>query len=153
MNSSNHVRIRPARPDDAHDAVEVLIESRQESVPSIPPMVHTDDEVREWLTGTVMASSEVWIAEESGSVVAVMVLAGPWLEQLYVRPSRTGSGIGSAMLTRAQQLRQRLDLWCFLSNRGARRFYESHGFVEVDRTDGDNEEGQPDIHYRWSVPG
>lgn len=28
-------------------------------------------------------------------------------------------------------------------------FYERHGFVEVRRTPGDNEEGEPDILYRW----
>ncbi len=36
--------------------------------------------------------------------------------------------------------------------RALHRFYEAHGFVEVDRTEGDNEEGQPDILYCWSSP-
>lgn len=32
---------------------------------------------------------------------------------------------------------------------GARRFYERHGFVVVDATEGDNEEGAPDVCYQW----
>ena len=45
---------------------------------------------------------------------------------------------------------QGLQLWAFQSNTGARRFYERHGFVEVRRTDGrDNEEGAPDVLYRY----
>jgi hypothetical protein len=30
---------------------------------------------------------------------------------------------------------------------GAQCFYERHGFVETRRTEGDNEEGAPDILY------
>ena len=40
-------------------------------------------------------------------------------------------------------------LWTFQSNHGARRFYERHGFVAVQHTDGDNEEGAPDVRYEW----
>jgi hypothetical protein len=42
-------------------------------------------------------------------------------------------------------------LWCFQANSGARRFYERHGFVAVEFTDGhDNEEGCPDVLYERS---
>ena len=62
----------------------------------------------------------------------------------------TGQGIGSRLLERAKAERpDGLDLWTFQANTGARRFYERHGFVEVARTDGDNEEGEPDIRLRW----
>jgi hypothetical protein len=33
----------------------------------------------------------------------------------------------------------------------ARRFYERHGFVAEATTDGDNEEGAPDVRYRWDA--
>ena len=42
-----------------------------------------------------------------------------------------------------------VQLWTFQSNAGARRFYERHGFVAVQTTDGDNEEQAPDIRYLW----
>jgi len=42
-------------------------------------------------------------------------------------------------------------LWTFVSNEGAQRFYERHGFAEVERTDGRaNEERAPDVLYAWS---
>ena len=46
-----------------------------------------------------------------------------------------------------------LKLWTFEANVGARRFYESHGFVATRRTAGDNEEGAPDVCYEWRPPG
>jgi ribosomal protein S18 acetylase RimI-like enzyme len=37
-----------------------------------------------------------------------------------------------------------------LTNERAQRFYERHGFTEVERTDGsDNEERAPDIQYAY----
>ena len=43
-----------------------------------------------------------------------------------------------------------MQLWAFQSNTGALRFYERHGFVAVEETDGDNEEGAPDLRMRWT---
>src|SRR5258708_40372951 len=45
-----------------------------------------------------------------------------------------------------------IKLWTFAANVGARRFYERHGFVAIDATAGDNEEGAPDVCYEWVAP-
>jgi len=43
-----------------------------------------------------------------------------------------------------------LRLWTFVSNEDAQAFYSRHGFHEVERSDGsDNEEGAPAIQYAW----
>ena len=42
-----------------------------------------------------------------------------------------------------------MQLWAFQSNTGALRFYERHGFVAVEETDGDNEERAPDVRMVW----
>jgi GNAT superfamily N-acetyltransferase len=100
----------------------------------------------------VARETEWWVAEdEAGTLLAVMVLDGPWLEQLYVEPGMTGRGIGGRLVDIAKRQRpDGLRLWTFVSNVGAQRFYERHGFVEVQRTDGqDNEERAPDILYVW----
>jgi hypothetical protein len=62
-----------------------------------------------------------------------------------------GKGIGSALLDLAKALRPRgFDLWVFEVNTPARRFYERHGLVELDRTDGSgNDERAPDCRYGW----
>jgi ribosomal protein S18 acetylase RimI-like enzyme len=84
-------------------------------------------------------------------VVALMALTSDEVNQLYVAPGWTGRGIGSHLIALAKQRRPGgLDLYTFPVNMGARRFYERHGFVEVERGDGSgNEEGQPDVRYAW----
>ena len=84
-------------------------------------------------------------------MVALLVLRGDWIDQLYVDPDLTGRGIGAELLGLAKRERPRgLRLWTFVSNRGAQRFYERHGFSEIERTDGSgNEEQAPAIQYVW----
>jgi len=123
-------------------------------VPAIPPPAHPPDDVRVWFAEVVVATREVWLIEEEGLPVALLVLDGDWVDQLYVDAGRTGRGLGTQMLQLAKQLRPAgLDLWTFQSNDRARRFYERHGFEAVATTNGNNEEGAPDIHYRWRGPG
>ena len=123
---------------------------RAASVPSIPPAVHTDEEVRRWFENVVLPSYEVWVADREGEVIALMVLNRGEIDQLYVDPDSTGRGIGGTLLERAKGLHPMgLKLWTFQSNLGARRFYEAHGFVAVASTTGDNEEQAPDVCYEW----
>lgn len=149
----DHLTIRRARHDEADAAAQVLIASRHASVPAIPPPVHRDDEIVEWFRAHVMITQEVVVAVDGDTIVGVLVLSPGWLEHLYLDPARTGAGIGSLLVGEAKARSSgQLDLWTFVSNTGARRFYERHGFVVVDGTDGDNEEGQPDLRYRWTDP-
>jgi len=132
---------------------DVWLAARHAAVPAIPPPVHTDAEVRTWFREEVLPpGSEVWVAEEADGVSALLVLDGSWVDQLYVRPGRTGHGIGSRLLEMAKTRRSALQLWTFQSNEGARRFYERHGFVAVE-TGADNEEGAPDVRYEWPGDG
>ncbi len=115
-------------------------------------MVHSDAEVLVWFCDHVMTEMDVWVACRGSAIIAMMVIDGDWIEQLYVNPSQTDRGLGSALVEHAKALgTNRLELWTFVSNVRAQRFYERHGFVEIDRTNGDNEERQPDIRYRWSA--
>jgi len=96
-----------------------------------------------------VSSRDLWVASGT-EILAMMVLDGHWVDQLYVDPTWTGRGIGSRLLAEAKALHpDRLDLWTFQSNTMARRFYERHGFVACEMTDGSNEEGAPDVHYLW----
>lgn len=150
-------RLRHATASDVPQVADVYLRSRAASVPAIPPGVHDDQDVRRWLATTVFPDTqrlddhELWVgATRAGAVVAFMALAGDWIGHLYVTPGHTGKGIGTAMVTLAKAQRPGgLQLWTFESNAGARRFYERHGFVAVGLTDGDNEEGAPDVHYQW----
>ena len=101
---------------------------------------------------TWFCDTELWIAKNAGGTpVGILVLNGEWVDQLYVEPAMTGRRIGAQLLSVAKRERPAgLRLRTFASNTPAQRFYERHGFVETDRTDGeDNEERAPDILYTW----
>ena len=94
------------------------------------------------------------VADLDGVVVGLMVLGherdGDWIEQLYLDPSWMGRGLGERFMEVAlRRCPNGLQLWAFQSNEGARRFYERHGFVAEELTDGRaNEERTPDVRYR-----
>ena len=136
---------------DARAAADLWLRARKAAMGAIPPPVHGDDEVRAWFASHVVRETELWLAEDADRLVGILVLDGPWLDQLYVEP--TGRGIGAALVELAKRERpDGLRLWTFASNIGAQRFYERHGFVAARRTDGrDNEEGAPDILYVWGM--
>jgi GNAT superfamily N-acetyltransferase len=147
------VNIRRARWDDADAASAIMVDARHASVPAIPAPVHSDDQIRLWFRQVVLAQCDVWVAVHSAHIRGVMVVTTGWIEHLYIAPEWTGRGIGARLVRQAQKVAVGpLELWTFASNTGAARFYERHGFVQVDRTDGDNEEGEPDIRYRWTPP-
>ncbi len=142
--------IRRAIPSEAGSLADLWLRSRAACAPSIPPTIHTDEEVHQWFDEVVLPSYEVWVADRQGEAMALMVLDHEWINQLYVDPASTGRGIGGALLERAMKVRPTgLKLWTFQRNLGARRFYESHGFVPTVSTTGDNEEQAPDVCYEW----
>ena len=99
----------------------------------------------------VLTQRETWVVEEPVGVTAVLVLEPGSINQLYVDPDHIGRGLGARLVDLAKELNpDGLDLWTFQSNVGARRFYERHGFNAVAATNGDNEEGAPDVRYHWS---
>jgi GNAT superfamily N-acetyltransferase len=144
--------LRRATDADARAAADLWLRARRAALGAIPEPVHGDDDVRAWFASHVVRDLDLWLAEDrSGALLGILVLDGPWVDQLYVEPGRTGRGIGTALLELAKRERPAgLRLWTFASNTGAQRFYERHGFAEVRRTDGrDNEERAPDILYAW----
>lgn len=142
--------IRRATQDEAQGVADLYWRAREAAVPAIPPSVHDHDDVRRHFTMTVLPSCDTWLAVEDDAAVGLLVLQPGWVDHLYLEPTRTGEGIGTRLLDHAkQQQPDGLDLWAFQSNHRARRFYERHGFVAVTFTDGDNEEGEPDVLYQW----
>jgi GNAT superfamily N-acetyltransferase len=150
MRVAGPVAIRRGVAADAAAVAEVYLESRRAARPRIPPVPHTDAEVRDWFARIVLAEHEVWVAEGRGHIVAVMVLRAEWVDQLYVRPDVQRRGIGSQLLDVAKRRHGRLRLYTFEANEAARDFYEKHGFAAIAFGDGTaNPEGAPDVLYEW----
>ncbi len=80
-----------------------------------------------------------------------MVVNGDELSQLYLDPDWRGRGLGDRFVELAKERSpEGLELWTFQVNKPAHRFYERHGFVAVEFTDGStNEEREPDVRYVW----
>jgi chorismate mutase/GNAT superfamily N-acetyltransferase/SAM-dependent methyltransferase len=144
------VQLRPATPDDAAALAEVHLASRKAATPAMPPSVHPDEDALPWVTGW-LAENEVWVAEVDGAAVGYASMTTAWLDGLFVAPDYAGRGIGTLLLDVVKSLRpDGFALWVFESNTPARRFYERHGLVELEHTDGSaNEERAPDVRMAW----
>jgi GNAT superfamily N-acetyltransferase len=145
------VLVRLARRPEAEAVGELMWQVREQNVGPIPPQLHSLEETRVWMRDVMFPTREAWVAESAGRLVALLLLRPPdWLDQLYIDAHHTGQGLGSRLVAVAKdRYPNGLQLWTFQSNVRARRFYERHGFVPVQWTDGDNEEGAPDVRYQW----
>jgi GNAT superfamily N-acetyltransferase len=147
--------LRQAGPDDALALADLYTEARVAAVPMMPPALHTNEEDRGWFSGQLAKPThEAWSAERDGELVGYALFDDRWLDHLFIRAGWTGQGIGAALLDLVKSLRPNgFCLWVFESNTGARRFYQRHGLVELERTNGSgNEEKAPDVRMAWPGP-
>jgi GNAT superfamily N-acetyltransferase len=144
--------IRPATVADAPHCARVYRRSKSFAMPEVPEP-HSEAEVATWMADGAIPTMDVWVAEVDGVVVGQMMLdrieGDGWLQHLYVDPSWMGRGLGDQFMALARERHpDGLQLWAFQSNASARRFYERHGFVATEFTDGTgNEERWPDVRY------
>jgi GNAT superfamily N-acetyltransferase len=143
------VIVRRARPDDARAIGHLHHFTMKTSLPFLPEL-HTPDDVVDYVSGRLMSTNDVWVAEEDGKVVGYTAFNDDWVNQLYVHPDSQGRGVGPRLLAQAMADGQPKQLWAFQQNARARKFYEDRGFVAVEFTDGaGNEEKTPDVRYEW----
>lgn len=144
--------LRRAGVADAPAAAALLLASRTAHLPWLP-QVHPPQDVEHWMATVLVPTREVLLAEEGGSLRALMAThddgAVRWIEQLYVAPGHTGRGIGTWLLQHAHgMLAPPIRLYTFEANAGARRLYERQGYAVIALGDGSgNEEGLPDLLY------
>lgn len=153
IDSLRNFTIRTAESGDAPAIAEIYLRSFTYAYRNgLVRMAHDPVDVRAWIAQELCSSSRVNVAVSAGFVVGYIATKPGWIEHLYVDPAWIGKGIGSALLVGAQN-EQRvahqgdLSLWTFQENLRAQSFYERHGFVANKRTEGDNEERQPDVRY------
>ncbi|HEV7275512.1 MAG TPA: GNAT family N-acetyltransferase [Devosiaceae bacterium] len=142
------ITLRGATAADADDIAALFATSRR--LLTFLPDLHSIEEDRVYMRDKVMVDCRVTAAERAGRIVGFMAELDGWIEHLYIDAARLGTGIGSALIADAKSRNQNLALWCFAENLRGRAFYEKHGFVAVEFTDGaGNEARAPDILYRW----
>ena len=135
--------------DDMDRTAVVHRMSFDQALPTLAGL-HTPDEDRWFFRERVFATCQLWGYFDEEELIGFIAFREGWIDQLYVLPSLQGRGIGTALLQVAQSRSGRLSLWTFQRNKNARRFYEKHGFMLVEQTDGArNEEKDPDAMYSW----
>ncbi|MGW7327650.1 GNAT family N-acetyltransferase [Streptomyces sp. NPDC054840] len=151
--TSDDVLLRRADDSDAAPAADVWLRSFASALPTVR-CAHDEADVRDWFARVLVPQYETWVAVPGSGVVGVMVINGGELKQLYLDPTWRGRGLGDRFMSLAKERRpDGLTLWTFQVNEPARRFYERHGFIAVERTDGlRNDEREPDIRYLWQPP-
>ncbi|MEY9784584.1 GNAT family N-acetyltransferase [Sinorhizobium fredii] len=133
----------------ADEASRVPRASFDDRLPSLAGL-HTPEEDSWFFRNRVYRDCSVWGVFERDLLVGIVAFRPAWIDQLYVLPTHQGRGVGASLLNVARTGAAQLSLWTFQRNRGARRFYEKHGFVAVQETDGcRNEKREPGVLYRW----
>ena len=135
--------LRRATPADVEEIVGIIEPSF--ALLDFLPKLHTHEEGLAYF-GRCVHDGEAYILGRG-----VAIVQGDWLTHLYVHPAEIGTGVGHALFEHVTTLRpDGFQFWVFQQNERARRFYEAHGAVPAEFTDGSgNEEKTPDVRYEW----
>ena len=146
------VQLRPGRPTDAPRLHELhTVSVRTLCAPSYPPEIidgwlkdrHPDG----YLPG--IESGALFVAEANAAIVGFGEAAAGVIFALYVDPAVARRGIGSTLLRRALELARRNHAGAINveATLNAGRFYEKHGFRELDRCT--TRRGRTDVPIIW----
>jgi GNAT superfamily N-acetyltransferase len=137
--------IRRAEPGDAETCGDILnawIDDRDWM-----PRVHTAEDVRAFYRDFVLPNRQLWVTGDP--VDGFLRCRGRDGHRALRRAAGAGDGQASSGFREGGA---RLTL-SFQANTRARAFYAREGFREVRMTDGDNEEGLPDVLLEWVRDG
>ena len=140
--------IRPATVNDAPAIAKILSDWIDET--AWMPRIHTREE-DQGFGRFLLKKTDVVVAEVEGQVAGFLAQKANSIAALYLASDSRGQKIGSCLLARAKMGSSELTLWTFQANTAARAFYAAHGFVEVERTEGQgNDEKLPDVRCVWT---
>lgn len=141
------ITLRPARPTDA-GKIGAILSGFIDQTDWMPRLHSRAEEVA--FCGAMIDRGWVTVAEDAGGVQGFLARDGAEVNCLYVADAAQGQGVGRALLDHAKAGAERLKLWTFQANAGARRFYAREGFAELRLTDGaGNDEQMPDVFLAW----
>jgi ribosomal protein S18 acetylase RimI-like enzyme len=115
------------------------------------PRVHSRDDVVKHFEDDEKMKRNTIVAVDGSRVRGFVTLTREgFITALYVEQASRNQGIGGLLLARVKrELSPEINLYTFQANEAAQKFYKRHGFVEINRTTGDNEENLPDILMEW----
>ncbi len=147
------VTLRHAVASDAPACARIRIAWSNDTawLPNCPDPAAIEENYR----NSVFVKRDMTVAEHHGRLVGYVAV--DWDEDevvsLFVEGASRSMGVGWRLLDHAKRQAPRtLQLWTFVANVDAQRFYLSEGFREIRRAEDENEEHLPDILYRWERP-
>ena len=118
------------------------------------PDVEVSSDPEYWeggLKSKLDASCRMVVAEMDDRLVGMMVLNGPYLDQMYVHPRYHGQRVGTRMLKLAlSEYPEYIHLHTLAHNEKAIGFYEYHGFKISERGMAPDEQ-VPDVHMEYGA--
>jgi ribosomal protein S18 acetylase RimI-like enzyme len=149
MMTTDTITFRVAEHLDCDAVAAVFRRSRKFFLPHLPDL-HSFEEDKAYFRKIAFRECDIWVAEEEQKIVGFCAFNREWVEHLYLLPGYTRRRIGQALLAKAKEKSEALQLWVFQANVDAISFYERNGFVKVRETDGSEcQEKMPDALYRW----
>jgi len=143
--------IREGGHRDMAEVAKVFKISKETSLPFLPQL-HTPEEDAIFFTEHVLNKDIVYVAitDDTKEICGFIAFNDYFVDHLYLLPDAQGVGLGSRLLNVAKNHSPYLKIWAFQKNAIARKFYAKQGFVEIEETDGiDNEEKEPDVLFEW----
>jgi ribosomal protein S18 acetylase RimI-like enzyme len=126
------VNIAAYEAGDAHELVQMWRASFERGV-GITDQNPIEDQLQ-FFVRDVVPQNTVRVVKDQGAIVAFLASTPASIAHLYVKVQYLGRGIGTELLALAKAESQgSLWLYTFAQNQNARRFYEHHGFKEVER--------------------
>jgi GNAT superfamily N-acetyltransferase len=127
--------------------VKLWRDSFEEAVGIVDP--NPIDEQRKYFIDEVLPKNQVLVALDRLKVVGFIAATSDSIDEIYVHTEYQGKGIGSKLLTWAQEHSEgRLELYTFDRNKKSQQFYEHKGFKVLERNKADAWM-LDDIKYEW----
>ena len=141
------MRVAPFEPTDAAELVSMWRTSFEHGVGIRDP--NSIESQLAYFLDAVVPLNKVQVARDQDQIVAFLASTPESVSQLYVRVQSIGRGLGTLLIEAAKaDSHGSLWLYSFAQNSRARRFYERHGFIEVER-ESENMYKLEAIKYSW----
>ncbi|WP_189637780.1 GNAT family N-acetyltransferase [Thalassotalea sp. HSM 43] len=79
-----------------------------------------------------LPNTDTWVVEIDSNVVGFIALMGNEVGAIFLQPSFHGNGLGKALMDKARELHEELEVEVFTKNVIGRKFYADYGFKQIE---------------------